>query len=382
MTTRTRTMMIGGAVLLAAAFGIWRARGTALAVETAEVVRGDLEETLAEDGRTRARWHVDLTAPVSGEWRPSAHRVGDTLRAGALLGTLGAAPQDPATARQAAAQVGVAEAGLRAARATESAAALAAREAENARLREERLAPSGAVSEVQLERTRTEHEAREQELTAARARVAAAEHELVAARAFLPGGAARPVPITAPAAGVILRLDEEHARVVTAGTALLQIGSLQDPEVVARVLSADAPRVSVGAPLHVIVGSDTLRGHVTRVEPTAQTVRSALGVEEQRVPVIGDIHGDSMRVGHDFQVDVRIVVARYADVLLVPTGALVREGSRWSVFVLDADGRVRRRAVEVTVRGAEQAAVTGVEVGERVVVYPPESIRDGARVRG
>src|SRR5690606_30959910 len=210
---RVRAILIGGAALAVAA-AVWRSRGPTLVVETAEVVRDSLEETLAEDGRTRARWHTDLTAPVSGEWRPTALEVGDTVHAGMRLGTLGAAAQDPATAQQAAAQVGVAEAGLRAALATEVAAGLAARDAENARRREERLAPSGAVSEVQLERARTEHEARVQELAAARARVAAAEHGLAAARAFLPGGAARPVPITAPAAGVILRLDEAHARVV------------------------------------------------------------------------------------------------------------------------------------------------------------------------
>jgi HlyD family secretion protein len=156
----------------------------------------------------------------------------------------------------------------------------------------------------------------------------------------------------------------------------LQVGSLDQPEVVARVLSADAPRVREGATMIVIVGRDTLRGRVTRVEPAAQTVRSALGVEEQRVPVVGDIPQGSVRLGHDFQLEARIVVMRVADGNVVPVGALVREGSAWSVFVAGANGAVERRAVTVLARGVNHAAVEGVAMGERVVVYPPEGITE------
>lgn len=380
MHARARTvMMIGGVAVLAAAL-LWRFRDRPAVVETAVVTRGDFEELLIEDGRTRARWHVDLTAPVSGSWSPVQLVPGDTVRAEMVLGTLGAPAQDPATAQQARARVGAARAALDAASATVVTAAIASREAERARERVERLSGSGGVSQEQLDQARAEDEARRGALDAARAQVAAAEYELAAARAFLSGGSGQTVPLRAPADGVVLRVDEEHARVVPAGTPLLQVGALGDPEIVARVLSSDAPRVRVGADLQVIVGRDTLRGHVTRIEPTAQTVRSALGVEEQRVAVIGDVHSGALRVGHDFQVDVRIVTARLADVHLVPSGALVRFGGAYRVLVVDAESRVRERGVEVLGRGTDVSAVRGIEAGERVVVYPPEGLRVGDRV--
>lgn len=381
MRPRLRLWFTIAGVVVLGAIWFWRARSGAMDVDLATATRGDFVEYLVEDGRTRARWHLDLTATVSGEWKPVTLHPGDTVRTGMVLGTLGAAAQDPATAQQSRARVGVARAALEAASATLVTAAIAAREAERARERADRLETSGGVSQEQLDRARAEDEARRSELEAARARVAAAEYELSSARAFETGGAGSTVQLRAPAEGVVLRVDEEHTRVVPAGTPLLQIGALGELEVVTRVLSADAPRVTVGTELQVLVGRDTLRGHVIRVEPTAQTVRSALGVEEQRVAVIGDVHTGALRVGHDFQVDVRIVVARLADQVLVPAGALVRRGAGWIVFVADDEGRVAEREVRVLGRGGEQAAVDGVRAGERVVVYPGDGVGSGARVR-
>ena len=374
MTARTRWILIGAAAVVVAGGLWWMARPTAPSFDTAAVVRGDVEEVLVEDARTRARWHVDLTAPVGGQWSPVEFEPGDTVKAGQLLGTLSVPPQDPQTASQARAQVGVAQASLTAAQAAEQEAAVAAREAKRARDRIERLVNSGGISQEQIDLARAADEARTRELEAARAQVVAARYTLQSARAFLPGGAGAPVELRAPSDGLVLRVDEAHDRVVPAGSPLLQVGSLDQPEVVARVLSADAPRVKEGATMIVIVGRDTLRGRVTRVEPTAQTVRSALGVEEQRVPVVGDIPSGSVRLGHDFQIEARIVVTRVAGGNVVPVGALVREGSAWSVFVLDAKGDVEKRQVQVLARGVDHAAVEGVGVGERVVVYPPEGI--------
>lgn len=382
MTTRAR-WIIGGLGLAAATLVAvaWWQRSRGLEVEMLAARTGVFEELLVEDGRTRVRWHEDLTAPVGGTWVPAGLEAGDTVALGALLGTLRAAPQDPATTSQSQARVGVAQAALREARAALAAAALQEDEARRARGRTERLSTSGGVSEEQQEVARATHEGAERNLEAARARVAAAEYELAAARAFLPGGAGRPVELRAPSAGVILRVDEAHERVVPPGTPLLQLGGLGEPEVVARVLSADAPRVRVGAPLYAIVGTDTLRGHVTRVEPSAQTVRSALGVEEQRVPVIGDVHSGPLSVGHDFQVDVRIVLRRIDAATIIPTGALRRDGTAWTVFAVGEDGRARLKPVTVVAHGAEESAVEGLATGARVVVYPPDALQDGGRVR-
>jgi len=194
-------------------------------------------------------------------------------------------------------------------------------------------------------------------------------------------GAGAPVTVHTPMAGVVLRVDEEHPCVVPAGSPLLMLGAFGWPDIVVDVLSRDVPRVPAGAVMRVVSGGDTLWARVRRVEPTARTVRSALGVDEQRVPVIGEVVQAPRTLGHDFAVEARIVLARLPEALVVPTGALVGDGERWAVFVVDKRGRARLTSVRLLARGETQAAVGGVEAGRRVVVYPPEALWEGTRVR-
>ena len=380
MRSPLRWLFLLAALAVVGAVLWWRVAGTQLDVQTAIVTRGSFEETLVEDARTRVRWHVDVTAPVTGTWAPADLQVGDTVRAGTVLGTLTSAPADPSTAMQLRAQLGVAEATLVAARATEAEAEAALAEAQRAQGRAERLGASGGVTDEELDRIRTLAESRLRERDAARARVTAAVFARDAAQAALPGGGGG-VRVTAPDAGVILRLDEAHGRVVPAGAPLLMVGAIDLLEVVVDVLSTDAGRIPVGAAMRLMNGGDTVSAHVLRVEPVAHTVRSALGVDEQRVSVIGDIHELGGRLGHDFEVRARIVLGRRDGVLVIPAGALVRDGEAWSVFVVDAGRVVRSVPLTVLARGADQAAVEGVAEGTAVVVHPPEALASGAKVR-
>jgi HlyD family secretion protein len=184
---------------------------------------------------------------------------------------------------------------------------------------------------------------------------------------------------------VLKRLQESEA-VVQPGTPLLEVGTLEDLEIVSDLLSTDAVRVSPGDP--VIIdrwgGQGTLDGRVQRVEPSGFMKISALGVEEQRVNVVIDfVTGRDQRasLADGYRVDVRIVVWEKADAVTVPTSSLFRAGEDWAVFVIEGDV-VRRRLVRIGQRNEQAAEVLeGLAVGDRVVAYPGESLTDGARVR-
>jgi HlyD family secretion protein len=130
-------------------------------------------------------------------------------------------------------------------------------------------------------------------------------------------------------------------------------------------------------------GDQALSGRVRQIEPSAFTKVSALGIEEQRVNVLIDLNDPPAArraLGHGFRVLARVVVHAAEDVVLVPAGALFREGRNWAVFVAE-DGQARLRQVEIGANDGRLAEVgSGLSEGERVIVYPSDRIADGVRI--
>jgi HlyD family secretion protein len=171
--------------------------------------------------------------------------------------------------------------------------------------------------------------------------------------------------------------------VVTPGTPLLEVGDAAALELVVDLLSTDAVQVRPGAPLLVTDwgGADTLRGSVRYLEPAAFTRVSALGVEEQRVNVVGDLHSVPSGLGDGYRVEVAAVVSEAANAVKAPTSALFEQDGRWYVFVVE-DGRARLRTVGTGRRGSgETEVLSGLAPGEQVIRYPADELADGTRVR-
>jgi HlyD family secretion protein len=194
-----------------------------------------------------------------------------------------------------------------------------------------------------------------------------------------PGGA---VAVRSPVAGRILRITEKSERVVAAGAPLLTLGDPQKLEIVVDVLSQDAVKVRPGMDMLIEGwgGGRTLHARVRTVEPYAFTKVSALGVEEQRVNIVGDFVDPPGPLGDGYRVEARIVAWRADQVLKVPVSALFRQGEAWAVFVVEG-GRARLRMVEPGQRGAQEAEIrSGLREGETVVRHPANELKDGARV--
>ncbi|HET9793787.1 MAG TPA: HlyD family efflux transporter periplasmic adaptor subunit, partial [Thermoanaerobaculia bacterium] len=229
---------------------------------------------------------------------------------------------------------------------------------------------------------------RARELDAARFAATAAAFQAEAARAVLiadePGARGRAsVPVRSPVAGRVLRVVQESERSVPAGTAVVEVGEPGALEIVVDLLSTDAVRVSPGMEMTVDGGAGApLRARVRTIEPAAFTKISALGVEEQRVNVVGDLLDPPGRLGDAYRVEVAVTVWEGKNALTAPASALFRQGDGWSVFVVEG-GRARRRDVRVGHRNAEVAEVLGgLGGGETVVLHPGDRIVEGRRVRG
>lgn len=375
---RWRWPLVLVAMLLAGlAFAFWP---QAVGVDAGTVSRGPIVVSITDDGVTRAAEHYIVSAPVTGFLSRVRLEAGDAVRAGQEIARLSGRPATPLDPRSAAeTRAALAAAG---AMVDQARAGLDLSRSDLARA--ETLAPRQFVSRTQLEALQNRVRSNEAALAQARADVVRFQAALTP-----PGGAVgSPVAVYAPAAGQVLSVLNESAGVVLEGTPIMTIGDPAELEVVVDLLSREAVQVKPGdrAAITRWGGPDPLVGEVWRVEPFGRLQISALGVEEQRVNVIIRF-ADPARLaaaglGHGFQVDATIERWRKDRALRVPVGALFRgsEG-QWQAFAIE-DGRARRKNVTLGQINADWGeVVAGLAEGQRVIINPASTLRDGMRVR-
>jgi HlyD family secretion protein len=390
--TRRNKIALAAALVALALLVAWALRPQPVAVELAQVTQGPFEQAIADDGKTRVRDRYVIAAPLAGRVERLQLEVGDPVKQNQIVAEL--APTAPAfldarTQRELRERIGAAEAQLARARA-ETLKAEAQRDQARADLeRQTRLSKEGFVSQTAREQAQLALRTAERAVEAARFAQEAAGHDLAQARAALSryesGAPAAKWPVTSPVAGAVLKVVQKSEGPVLLGAPLLEVADARSLEAVVDVLSQEAVAVRPGMPARLDLGSGVppLAARVRLVEPAAFTKVSALGVEEQRVNVVLDFAEPLDRVqtiGDGFRVEARIIVFEEKSAILVPVAALFRDGEGLAVFVVEGD-TARKRAVKAPRRNTTQALVKeGLQPGERVVVYPSDALRDGARV--
>jgi HlyD family secretion protein len=374
-------------------------------VDLATVDRGLVRVTVDEDGKTRIREKYVVSAPLFGRLLRINMDAGDPVEAGkTLLATI--EPPDPVlldarTVAQAEARVKAAEAALKKMEPQLEAVRDAQAYAESELVRLRRAAT--AISQSDLENAELLYRQRSEELRSMRIQEEIAQFELEQAEAALLRTRPREndslpsengsnvnggwtFTIYAPITGRVLRVLQESAAVVSAGTPLLELGDPTDLEVEIDVLSRDAVKIKPDAlVLFEHWGGDgPLHGRVRLVEPSGFTKISTLGVEEQRVNVIVDLvdpPAARTELGDGFRVEARVVIDEAKNVLRVPTSALFRLGGRSAVFRV-VDGVVQQQIVEIGRQNGLMAEVLGgLSEGDVVVIHPSDQVDEGVRVR-
>ena len=400
-----RAMALLGVVALATLGIVELLEPEPILSEIGAVDRGPVSVTVREEGRTRVRDRYTVHAPRDGVLLRPRLRVGDIVHGGATVVAV-LMPADPVFVdrrRRAVleAELAAAVARIDAARAAlgeaEARCTLAWRELHRA----EQMAAANIAADEEVERLHAAatiaeraRDAKEAELDAAQHLGRAAELELEEGRALENGPDPAPEPgrdlaLVAPVDGRVLRVFEESGRPVTAGQALLAVGDPLEIEIRAAFLSHDALRFRAGMPARIGTapgfGADVdlpLDAQVLMVEPRADTVISALGIEEQRVDVLLAPVGDWPRLGDGYHLEIAVELDRSGDrAVRAPASSLFRHRGDWAVHRLDSDGRSRITSVELGLLDAQHAEIlAGLEPGDRVVLYPSRLIEDGRRV--
>jgi HlyD family secretion protein len=181
--------------------------------------------------------------------------------------------------------------------------------------------------------------------------------------------------------GVVLRKHIDIERLLPAGTGVYEIGTYDTIDVIADVLSTEAELLRNG--MHASIKrepSDITPAVVERIDPSAFTKLSALGIEEQRVRIVLRPLR-MMACGDGYRVSGRITLWRKDSALRVPANALVVQGTDTTVFVV-ANGRAQKISVRLGVRSKDYAQVVrGIEKGTTVIVNPPLSLTSESRIK-
>lgn len=368
---------------------------TPIPVSTHVVTQGYFAEYVEEEGRTRLRDSYTVSTPISGWLRRVELEAGDSVSEGDVLFQLEALPAPALDARareQARETMSAARSRLESAEAQLELVRTQLKLAESELVRAESLHQQRLIPEDSYDRTRSQRDAARTAVNAAEHSVDVARFEMESAKAVLEVADGKrsaddqpSLDVPAPISGTIMQRFRCCEGAVNAGEPILEIGSLDALEIQVDMLSMDAVRVREG--MRVLIerwgGDKVLEGQVRRVEPAGFMRVSALGVEEQRVPVLVEILSprdtwSSLGVG--FRVETRFILWESDAVLQLPTSALFRSNDHWSVFVVEDERAALREVVPGRRSGLYTAVNDGLQQGEQVITHPGDRIRHGSHV--
>ena len=362
--------ILAGLAAVGVGTALWLGRPEPIAVEVIEVSRGSVAETVTNTraGTVKACQRAKLAPPAGGQIARLPVKKGDHVETGQVLLELW---NDDIRA-----ELMVTERDAAAAKARREEACVAARVARRESNRLAQLVERKLVSTELAERAAGQADAQEAGCRAAGEQVRVSLARIDAARARLERTLLR-----APFDGTVAEINGEIGEFVTPSPVGIPTPPAVDVVdtsclyITAPIDEVDAPRVREGMPARVTLDAFRDRNfpaHVRRVAPYVLDAEKQARTVEVEAEI--DDFGDALLLP-GYSADVEVILAERADVLRIPTRALV-EGKR--VYVLEGD-RIRSREVTTGIGNWEHTEITGgIDAGARVVVsIDREGLADG-----
>jgi len=203
--------------------------------------------------------------------------------------------------------------------------------------------------------------------------------------------------IRAPFAGVVVKKMAEVGESVapippgvnlsTSSGAVVALADLATLEVEADVAEANVARLADNQPAEVVAEAfpdQRYKAVLRQVIPTADRTKATVQVKVTILDQAPNLRPE-MSAKVTFLEPARAAAvssAPAAPLVTVPKDAVASRDGKTIVWVVEADNTVRAR--EVTTRGESQGQAvvrSGLSGGERIVLHPPGTLRDGAAIR-
>ena len=261
--------------------------------------------------------------------------------------------------------------------------------------RNESLFQSGAIAKAEFESIQAEYTNRESEYRRAEAllkanqggassALEALESSVAAARSSLALAErqASQSRLVAAMNGRVLSLAVQNGDMLTPNSALLSIGNLNSLQVSADIAEADAAKLKLDQ--KVAISSNAIPdlnyyGKVQEIGMEALTKAKNQG-ETTAIPVIVSIQKNSLlRPGYN--VDLKITTAINAKALIVPFDAIIEKGGHSCVYLIRG-GKAQLQKVQTGISDNSSIQIkSGVKKGDKVVINPPQELKDGSEVQ-
>ncbi|MDR6096097.1 efflux RND transporter periplasmic adaptor subunit [Stenotrophomonas sp. SORGH_AS_0321] len=375
-------IVIAVVVLLGAAVAAWMLRPQAIEVQTAPAVAlgeaGSSASVLDASGYVVARRMATVSAKITGKVREVMIEEGMRVEEGQVMATLD--PIDAGAQRDLyASQVQAARsqvAGLQ--------AQLTQAGAEATRL--QALVGQQLVSRSQFDQAVAQRDSLRAQLDTAQRNVQVAGNQLAIADLGVDNNIVR-----APFSGVVTAKAAQPGEIVSplsagGGFTRTGIGTIVDMEsleIEVEVGEAFIGRVQPKMPVEATLNAYPewkIPAEVIAIVPTADrgkaTVKVRVAIKTRDPRIVPE-----MGVRVSFLEQARPDAPKKPQGVRVPANAVVEREGGSVVFVL-AEGTVQQRSVTPGLAlNADRQLLTGVRPGERVVTSPPDTLRDGSKVK-
>jgi RND family efflux transporter MFP subunit len=298
--------------------------------------------TVVLDGTLTAEQSASVGFKVGGKIGSLKVKVGDQVKAGALLATLDAT-EAGAQAAASAAQVRAAEAQL----------ALA----QDSERRTQAMVQSGSFAEASGVQSSQQRALALAQLDAAKAQQSLAKVSL--------GNHT----LTAPFAGTVIKVPDGIGEVVAAGVPLFEIVNIKVLKLSTTVSEHDANLLQLGAPVELSVETGKATGRISAVLGT-------IDQHTRRVPVEASFDNPGFLRAGAF-VQARVQAKNEISVLKLPHEVL-RPGSQDEAMAVAADGRLEARRLVLSVdKDGSLLVRSGLAPTDKLVVKPRPEAKAG-----
>lgn len=181
--------------------------------------------------------------------------------------------------------------------------------------------------------------------------------------------------------GVVTALNVVEGQMGNMAQAAVTVQDTANLKAVLSLGKFDAAKVKVGQDVVVKNANNSYKGKVSFLDPAAAKSMSAAGGETTLGAEI-DVLDKASDLKINFDVDVDILIGQQENVLKVPAESIkVTKDNKNFVYVLDGD-IVRERQVSTSIQSDMEVGVTeGIKSGEKVILNPSASIKEGAKVK-